>query len=68
MICNASGGLHLETYSLLHSMVFTGYVTKTSWRLPNEDALEYCHVSKHVLLSILGVCTEEGVFTAYDQA
>ena len=67
MICNASGGLHLETSSLLHSMVFTGHVN-VSWCLPKEDALEYCHVSKHVLLSILGVCTEEGVFTAYDQA
>ncbi len=24
MICNASGRVHLESFSLLHSMVFTG--------------------------------------------
>lgn len=29
MICNASRELHLESSSLLHSMVFTGYLMKT---------------------------------------
>ena len=70
---NASGGLYLESFSLLHSMVFTGYVTKTSCGVCPWKMLLYIATFQNiVLLSMLEdilrwICTRERHFTAYDQ-
>ena len=73
MICKASGGLHLESFSLLHSMVFTGYVTKTYCGVCLRKMLLYISAFQNIVLlsmledSLRWICTGERVFTAYDQ-